>query len=291
MPEKEPYSREAYDEAEREVEEAKGEISPEKPTEELRAAVERRAGAEEKRDRLFEMSWDEALELNRQYDELLAKKDAIDQELATFRREKLGMPEPEREKPERTRETEIQANVELWQSLGIEVDEADVRAQIEALPKREGFDWFHYIPEGIKNSQLIKLMEDRFPVWVWEGVGDPDKIKMPRTTKESYAVACRLQQEPDKDSLGENAKSALDWEKTEDQFMSPLERMVAELRWQKEQGSHLDEKYWTWCPGSRAAGDRVPYLSFVDDEVCLSADHPEVRDPFLGVRRVVSKES
>jgi len=257
----ESYSREAHEDTEREIEDAKKEISPEKTFSEIRETAQRGEAAEGKRDRLFEMGWDEALELNRQYDELLAKKKAVDQEVTTFRAEKLGMQEaPEREKSERTRETEIQANIEFWESLGIEIDEADVRAQIEALPEKEGFEWLHYIPEGVKNSQLIKLMKDRFPVWVWDGVGDPDKIKMPRDTKTSYAIAARFTQEPDEDSLGEDAKSPLDWEKSGNQFMTPSERMVAELRWQKEQGSHLDEKYYTWCPGSRAAEVRGSVL-------------------------------
>lgn len=43
------YSREAYEQAEQEVEAAKSKISPEAPTDELRGAVEEKAQAEEKR--------------------------------------------------------------------------------------------------------------------------------------------------------------------------------------------------------------------------------------------------
>ena len=254
MAEKEPsseYSREAYEEAEQEVEEAKKEISPERPTEKSREAVERKGAIEQERDRLFEISWDEALKLNEEYNGLWKSKGQADKALADFRREKLGMPERAEPEPERTKKSEIKANVEFWQELGVEVDEADVRAKIEALSEKEGFNFYLYLPQGVKASQLIAEMKERFPAWVWRSVGDPDKIKMPRTTKESYAMAARYQQEPDEDSLEENAKSAEDWEKTEDTFMTPAERIVAEMRWHKEKGSHLDEKKYdslSWLP-------------------------------------------
>ena len=41
--------------------------------------------------------------------------------------------------------------------------------------------------------------------------------------------------------------------------------------------------------GSRTAKDKVPNLNFNDDKVNLNANHPENRNPNLGVRRVVSK--
>jgi hypothetical protein len=288
----EGYSREAYDDAERKVKEANAEISPEKSTDELKAAVEQRAGAEERRGQLHEMAWDEALEKNKKYDELYAQKEQIDQEIATFRRDELGMAEVREEaKPERTRETEIKSITKFWQELGYEVDESDIQAEIEALPETEKMTRFEFLPKGIKMSEAFQKMSERYPTWSY--TKELDKIKMPRETTESYAISYRDSQEPDEDSLGENAKSALTWEETDEKFMSPLELTVAEMRWHAENGTHLNEKNWTMCPGSRDADGFVPFLDFgpLNGEVDLCDANPGYRSPYLGVRRVVSKES
>lgn len=291
MPEQESYSREAYDEAEREIEEAKGEIAPEKSTEELKRVVEKRGAAEERRDRLGEVSWDEALQAHEEYKGLLARQDKAQEAVNQWKKEHHTGPEPtEAKEPQRTPETEAQAIVEFYQGIGIEVDPADVRAKIEAKradAEKEGLEAFTYLPKDIKISKLLKIAKADYPVWVWEGIGDPDTIKMPRTTQESYAVAHHYTQEPDEDSLGDKARSGLDWEKTDNSYMGPLERLAFGMRWHKENGTQLDEKYVTLCPGSRAAGGRVPCLSFSGGRVRLSSDHPGGRGPGWGVRRVV----
>jgi hypothetical protein len=196
----------------------------------------------------------------------------------------------------RTRESEIKANLEFWNSLGIEgveIDEDDIKEKISALPEKEGHDFYLYLPEKVISSQLISKMREWHPVDVW-GEDNLDQMEMPRTTKESYAVAIRHQQEPDADSLGDKAKNAENWEREEGKvnFITPLEYLVAELRYHQEEGQHLDENNWTLCPGSRTADGGVPFLSFVPSggKVYLNSYHPGHRFPSLGVRRVVSKE-
>jgi hypothetical protein len=197
----------------------------------------------------------------------------------------------------RTKELEIKANLEFWNSLGIkgvEIAEADIREKIDALPEKEGYDFYLYLPKKVTISQLINKMRERYPVYAW-GEDTLDQIEMPRTTKESYVVAIRHQQEPDGDSLGDKAKNAKNWERDEkkDSFITPLEYLVAELRYHQEEGQHLDEKNWTLCPGSRTADGEVPFLYFSPDSgggVYLASSHPDNRYPVLGVRRVVSKE-
>ena len=64
--------------------------------------------------------------------------------------------EPTEGGEQRTRESEIKANVEFWKELGVDVDEADIRAKIEELPEVEGFDFYIYIPEWVITDQVFE---------------------------------------------------------------------------------------------------------------------------------------
>lgn len=265
----EVYSREAYDAAEQKSQTAEGE-----------------------KGRLEGMAWDEALRLNEEYDQLWAKKEEAEKAVADFRRGKLDSVGETREagaKLERTRESEIATNVRLWKDLGLTEEEA--RKAIEDLPEKEGFDGYLVIKGGVKPSEIATKLKERFPFWSVYSKEEMDAFEMPRSSDEAYAIAFRYQQEPE--GLGKDAKSAEEWEKTSDSFMNPVERMLLDIRWHAENGNHLDEKNVTFCPGSRARGGDVPRLCFDpyrgDGKVCLSSCHVDLRNPSLGVRRVVSK--
>lgn len=207
---------------------------------------------------------------------------------------------PEEAKPkERTKESEIKANVEFWQGLGVEVDEEDVRCEIEAIPEVEGFDWYHYIPKDVKNSEIWDKMAELFDVYKPEYLdqGAINAIQMPRTTEKAYAVASRYSQEPDKESTGDinSDRNIYDWEQTDIEFMSPLERMVAEIRYFQENNSHLDQKNDTTCPGSHIPilSDQTPIFYKGDDgSTCLGKYPPRGKNyPDHGVRRVITKDT
>ena len=190
---------------------------------------------------------------------------------------------------ERTKESEIKDNVEFWKKLGIEVDEADVRREIEAIPEVEGFDWYFYIPQGIEFDKL------------WDNIGcrknfdddesDYEFFKTPRSTDKSYGIASRYSQEPDEDSLGEKAKSAEDWEKTNDQFMNLLERLIAEMRWSWNNKGYLDEKFITICPGNRSVLGNVVTVEHEGSNLEVCCDDPSTIDARMGVRRVITKDT
>lgn len=206
---------------------------------------------------------------------------------------------------ERTRESEIGANVEFWRNFGVEVDESVVRETIEALPEREGYDWYMFIPEGVKTSAVFEKMKESFTAENF--LGDLDKIRMPRTATEAYAVAARYSQEPDEDSLKSHSKKNEEWENSGENFMTPLERMVAELRWYQENGNHLDEQNMTVCPGTRLRHEKAPFWVRGDsdywdrttgmhfdpsrNEVSIFGAPPKGGNPNAGVRRVVTKET
>ena len=285
------YSREAYDEAEAEVTEAKGKISPEAPTDKLRGAVEKRAQAEEKRAGLYEIAWDEALELNKQYDELYSRKDQIDQEIANFRREKLGMGEVrEAEKKEPTLEEQAAIYAEIFGVDAAKILEAAQGLQAEmSEDERRELTMLIYGPKGETAAKAWARVQKENPTWQSH---NPAKIKTEGETDRAFVAFARFSQEADEDSLGEDARKALDWEKTDEKFMSPKQRMLAGEMYRRSEGKILDEKNFTMCPGSRSGDGSVPGMGFGLDRrgVRLSGVNPGHRDPSIGVRRVVSRE-
>jgi len=200
----------------------------------------------------------------------------------------------EQEKPkERTKESEITTNIELWQTLGEKIDLADIQREIDALPEIEGYNFYLYIPKGAKLDRIWEKFAKTNPV-KREPLYDLSSwhLKMSRDTRNSYAVAAHYQQEPDDDSLGDNARSSLDWEKTDEQYMTPLEVIIAEMRWHKENGPHLNEKNITICPRSRMSGT-VPCLDCNRDngKVAIFPISLDATTKSMGVRKVITKNT
>lgn len=199
------------------------------------------------------------------------------------KREEFVAPETgniEQEKPaERTRESEIKANIEFWKGLGIEIDEADVQKEIEALPEVEGFDGYLYMPQNVNLYELLDGLRKEIDV-----VGHGSyKRYFPEntTTKGSYALALRLDQEPDSDTLGENAKNVEGWEQTDYQFVSPIEYVVAQRRYISENGTPLDQRSATLIPGYKCIHefDRIRFRSLYYKPLGYAGTPPE--DPEL----------
>ena len=298
-----------YDAAEQDFKSAKEGISPERSVDEITGAVAKREAASQRIEEIKNLDEDEAREIYRQYHELFARKEQIDGEVATFRKEKLGMKEPkEEEEKERTRETEIKRNVEKWKVrakiLELDIDgatiEAEVRAAIEAVPEEKAKELgpevaYDVMFKGVKPSQILRLAKEHSRFYEWDGMDEYfDTQKLPRSNQEkSYAIAYAFQQEPDEDSLGERAKSAEGWKKKGGEFMALPERVLAGASWKEEKGSDLDEKNITLCAGSRAHSGDVSGVSFSsgDREVHVDGCNPGARVPILGVRRVVSSET
>lgn len=271
MSEKGPeYSREAYDAAEAEA-----------------------GQTEEKRAGLEEMAWDEALELNEKYDELYSRKEQVDQDVATFRREKLGMKEEEKKEPVLEEQAGIYA--EMFGVDAREILEAAQSLQTEmSEDERKEFTMLIYGPKGTTVGSAWAMVEKENPTrqkhkLVYSG----DKISEIKTegeTDKAFIAFARYSQEPDEDSLGEKAKSASDWEETGQKFMSPKLRMIAGEMYRRAEGRQLDEKYKTVFPGSRMWSGYVPMFDSYAGTVSSGAMTPEYRSPQMGVRRVVSKE-
>lgn len=129
---------------------------------------------------------------------------------------------------------------------------------------------FKIIETTQKTSDIIKEMKALFSVWSYLDDKELDQQFPPLTkitTREFlYSV------EPDPDTLGKSAKEA-DPQQT---GITLRERLLMEIQYFKETGSHLDIKGWTICSGSRYSDGRVP-------SVCFHPSTGEVRVNWYGV--------
>lgn len=165
----------------------------------------------------------------------------------------------------RTKESEIQANIQFWARRGIELSESEARSAIEALQEVEEFDYFLVMPKGITVSQLWEMMGKEMKV----DTSFENEIKfrfIPRESTHTYAVATRDRQEadyycPQFDSFCHH-NSSLDWEKTAVQFMTLPEYMIMAMRYFEETGNHLDEKGSTSFPRLRMTTGHVPEMGY-----------------------------
>lgn len=210
-----------------------------------------------------------------------------------------GFVEPETgvEKKERTRESEIQANIDLLREKGFEFDEADVRAEIEKVPEVEGFDWYTYIPEGISIYLAFQELNKDTDITFSYGLQDElDNFEMPRASEKAYAVAMRYSQEPDEDTLGPNANTPFKLAETNKQFATPLEVIFAEMRWIKDNGSRLDEKNATIFPGTFIKKDYNQIMSLLMKSrgkrvIFEGWGYKDFKQPEFGARQVITAET
>ena len=262
------YSREAYEQAEQEG----------------RAAEVKKAG-------IIEANWDEALKLNKKYDELWEQKEQAEQNAVDFRREKLGMAE-EKEAGE---EEKKEPTLEEWATVYTEMQGVDVAKILEAFQslysemtgdERRELTMPVYCKEGVTAAEAWEIIRKENPA---QQSFSPDEI-VPRQDKKAFVVFARFSQEADGNSLGENAKSAEDWEQTGNKFMSPKTAMIAREAFRRLTGKQMDLKCSTMDPCSRNRIRMVPYLTFFTHSVGLRDTEPDHCSPRLGVRRIVYKE-
>ncbi len=232
----------------------------------------------------------------------------------------------------RTKESEIQANIDFWKIngkkyFGIEIDEQEIRNAIESLPEKEGFDWLIAIPKGLKLSD-VSMNKWSHDYTIYDPINDAnpekrqahrdliDAIQMPRNAQETYAIAARYSAEPDDgsyehDYMGKNHKSSLEWEQTGKAFMSPMEWIIADMRFNVntdmrfdlKTDNHLDTAHRlplvvhnsTLCAGSRTPDGKVPYVSWSQlgaGGLSFNTLKPENKIfSDIGVREVITKDT
>jgi hypothetical protein len=274
MTEEEPgYSKGAYESVEKEV-----------------------ASAEERKSNLIDQAHGEAKEINEKvYPAYIAawqEKEELDKKITDLREQLGGTSEPKEkeERKEKTLEEQAQIYAEMFGADAEKIfDSAKALRDKMSERERKELTMLVYTPEGMTTDDAWQMVKRENPVYEYT---DPAEIKTTGETEKAVVAFARYSQEPDEDMLGEEAKSAEDWEKTNGKFMSPKLRMIAGEFYRRAEGEQLDQINVTLCPGCRSQDGGVPDLSSYPNggRVSLGSSPPGFRHPSLGVRRVVQME-
>lgn len=206
----------------------------------------------------------------------------------------------ENEKIEQKKELEIKANINFWESKGIDIKESEVRELIDTLPEAEGMEWYLVMPKSFDYRDAWNLAHEMVTGKEYTFMTNIEAEGTPLTRRydKSYALATNFNRLPDQDSLGDNAKTPLDWEQTGKEFMNPLERIAYDLRYNFENKDQFPNKLdggsnnvVTMCPGVRLTNGRVPFLSFHGTRIGIYSTPPDNRASSLGVREVITKDT
>jgi hypothetical protein len=138
----------------------------------------------------------------------------------------------------------------------LSVDFSDV-----AIPDDPGgFERVIFVPKGLKFTQAIKALREKFEVYLYTEDLDREVAGNVRTTDESYAILVHARVEADEELKSISANQLKDQRVNS---ITLLERLVFELKYYSETDQHLDIQSWTLCAGSRGSGGSVPFVGWL----------------------------
>lgn len=149
-----------------------------------------------------------------------------------------------------------------WQVFYKTHFEWDVDFSLVVIPPKptEGKWRLLFVPKGMTLNFAFKICEKLFKSWKYYDDLDKKVTKNIRNTDNHYAVWVVDGVEPDQEFLGQSTRQA-----DPDMLIgiTLLERILFEIKYFSEIGSHLDVKGLTFCSGSRVADGDVlsAYLS------------------------------
>lgn len=135
---------------------------------------------------------------------------------------------------------------------------------------------------------MIEARKARFDVLTYTDDVDADVTENERDPKNgSYAIRVRERVEADEEL---KSTSANDIKAQNLTIMTPLERLVYELKFHTETATHLGIINWTLCSGSRARNGHVPNVYSLPDGRKLRVHwyDPDDSDGNIRARAVVS---
>lgn len=158
---------------------------------------------------------------------------------------------------------------------------------IQVPDHQPGFDRLIVIAKGLTLNQALGACKERFNSWSYIDDDDFDGA-VPTNDRESskaYAIWVRDRVEADEELKN---KSANDLEEEGVLGITLLERIILELKYYQETGSHLDREKITLCSGSRCSDGCVPCCWWDGVEFCVGWCGPSVSGSSLRSRAVVS---
>lgn len=149
---------------------------------------------------------------------------------------------------------------------------------------QEGFDCLLVVPQGMRpNKACDRLKEAKMPAYRY--TKNLNNIFSGRIACADYAVWMRDGQEADAEFRNMSADDCLA------RLVNGItleEQLLFNEDWFLRHGTHLDEKSWTLCTGSRYSDGNVPCVSCCDGDVRVRWAEHGLAAPVMGVRQVVS---
>jgi hypothetical protein len=155
-----------------------------------------------------------------------------------------------------------------------------------AIPLKPEGDWrLLIVAEGMTPEKLYGKCKELFPSWKY--ADNLNTVVSDRKTDKDYCVWVRDRVEADEEMKN---LSANDLARTDLKGITLEERLVYELKYFRETGSHLDAANWTLCTGSRVRDGGVPgvYWSRTSGEMDVYWYNPDNRRDCLRTRVAVS---
>jgi len=143
-----------------------------------------------------------------------------------------------------------------------------------------------FIPKGLTIMQVVKAMRKKFGVYLYAEEMDKVVRKNDRVADHNYAIRVRDRVDADEEL---NYLSANQLKMRGDIVITLLERLVYELKYFDETGSHLDIDNWTLCAGSLSSDGNVPNVRWYSRNPGLHIDpfFPDFSTYQLRARSVV----
>lgn len=140
-----------------------------------------------------------------------------------------------------------------WDVFGLEKDFPNLM-----VPKKPEGDWrLLVVAEGMTPEKLFAKCKELFPSWKYaDNLGT---VISDRKTTHDYAIWIRDLVNADEETSN---SSANDLARRGAKGITLEERLVYELKFFKETGSHLDTVGWMFCAGSRYQNGSVPCVGW-----------------------------
>ena len=163
----------------------------------------------------------------------------------------------------------------------------DVDFSTLILPPCPGEGWrLILVAKGMTMNKAFDRCKALFKSWRYNDNLDKAIPTNVRTANQHYAVWVRTGAEPDAEFLG---KSTNQVDPTMKLGMTLLERIILEIKYFSETGSHLDIKGVTFCSGSRDSDGNVPSARWYgDDEFGVDWYYLGDSDSGRGIRQAVA---
>ncbi len=172
-----------------------------------------------------------------------------------------------------------------WQDFyrehfGIEID----FSEIELPETKDDFDRLIIVARGMTMNQVFKACEKHFTCWKYYDDLDKNTPINDRPADKTYAIAIRDRVEADEEYKNLSAN-----ELTEKSIkgITLLERLVLELKYFTETGSHLDISNITLCSGSCDSDGDVPFVRWRGGEFGVDWYEADYSSDDLRCREVV----